>query len=196
MDLQYALPVFGRPENPYMFRCLLPAKSRAGCTTAQDDERSDWDVIGKFRPALDFSHSNLAFCHPRIASKMVQHTRHIERTTSLLGLLGRADALIGGLICGLAAAAASVIAAGYTWRVFVPLIFTLVLVVVARIFGARAGIAGTALAALVFSMLLFNPLGKMQVSDAAARTNLGWMLLIGLTFSFLFAPPTSGCRRQ
>jgi hypothetical protein len=34
------------------------------------------------------------------------------------------------------------------------------------------------------------------VTDEAARGNLGWMMLIGIGFSFLFAPPASVIRRH
>jgi hypothetical protein len=65
----------------------------------------------------------------------------------------------------------------------------------ARFFGVRAGLLGTVLAALVFADYLFSPVG-IQVANESARANLGWMLLIGIGFSFLFAPPTSTCRRR
>lgn len=113
-----------------------------------------------------------------------------------MGLSTRADAVIGSLLSALAAGAASLIAGGYHWRIFVPLIFTFVLLLVALMFGAGAGIIGTLLAATVFAAFLFQPLGRLQVGDTAARTNLAWMLLIGLSFSLLFAPPTSGLRRR
>jgi hypothetical protein len=72
----------------------------------------------------------------------------------------------------------------------------IVLLIIAGLFGARAGIIGTVLAAMIFASLLFNPMGNIQVADEAARGNLGWMMLIGIGFSFLFAPPTSGIRRH
>jgi hypothetical protein len=52
------------------------------------------------------------------------------------------------------------------------------------------------LAALVFADYLFSPVGSIEVANDSARANLGWMLLIGIGFSFLFAPPTSTCRRR
>lgn len=125
---------------------------------------------------------------------MIRNRRRHERTESRLWQLARADALIGSTLCALAAAGASLIAAGYQWRVFVPLIFTSVLLLIALLFGTRAGILGTLLAATVFAAFLFQPLGRLRVLDDAARANLGWMLLIGVSFSFLFAPPTSGFR--
>ncbi|HEX3587964.1 MAG TPA: hypothetical protein VH024_18325 [Candidatus Angelobacter sp.] len=106
------------------------------------------------------------------------------------------DAAIGGLVCALAAVGFSAAADGHAWMNVAPLIFTAVLLVTAAIFGARAGILGTVLAALVFAGFLFGPLGSIQVANDSARANLGWMLLIGIGFSFLFAPPSSTIRRH
>lgn len=109
---------------------------------------------------------------------------------------GRLDAGIGAVVCGLAAAGASVVAAGRSWQNLVPLVFIVVLLAIAGIFGARAGILGTLLATLVFASVLFGSSGSITVASDSARSNLGWMLLIGIAFSFLFAPPTSGFRRH
>lgn len=98
---------------------------------------------------------------------------------------------MGALLCVLGAVLASAIADGHSWRSTVPLAFTIVLLAVAVIFGARAGIFGSVLSALVFAGFLFTPLGSFRVVNDAARTNLGWMLLIGISFSFLFAPSGS-----
>ena len=106
------------------------------------------------------------------------------------------DSLIGALLCAIAAVGASVVALGHRWEVLVPLMFVIILVGISAIFGARAGILGTILAAIIFAGLLFHPVGSIQVSDDAARGNLAWMLLLGISFSFLFAPPTSGFRRD
>lgn len=106
------------------------------------------------------------------------------------------DALIGGGVCVIAALAASALAAGHPWQVWVPLVFSALLLLIALFFGGRAGILGTLLAALVFATFLFSPVGRVHVAGDAARANLGWMLLIGIAFSFLFAPPTSGFRRH
>jgi K+-sensing histidine kinase KdpD len=106
------------------------------------------------------------------------------------------DAAIGGLVCALAAVGFSAAAVGHPWKNVVPLIFTAVLLVTAALFGARAGILGTVLAALIFAGFLFGPVGSIQVANDSARANLGWMLLIGIGFSFLFAPPSSTIRRH
>ena len=106
------------------------------------------------------------------------------------------DSLIGALLCAIAAVGMSVVALGHSWEVSVPLIFVAILLLVSAMFGARAGILGTVLAAIVFAGLLFRPIGSIHVSNEAARANLAWMLLLGISFSFLFAPPTSGFRRD
>lgn len=106
------------------------------------------------------------------------------------------DAAIGSLVCALAAVGVSAMAAGRSWQNLVPLVFVLVLLVIAGLFGARAGILGTVLAGLVFASFLFGSSGSMSAASDSARSNLGWMLLIGIAFSFLFAPPTSGFRRH
>lgn len=109
--------------------------------------------------------------------------------------LRRVDFLIGGVACAVAALGASFLAAGHPWEVSVPLVFSAVVLLTAMRFGARAGMIGTLLAAVIFALFLFKPLGRLQVASEPARANLLWMLLIGIVFSFLFAPPSSGVRR-
>ena len=111
-------------------------------------------------------------------------------------LPGKIDIIAGGAICAAAAAMASLVSDGYQWRDIVPLVFTVVLLLVALIFGSRAGLAGTAVAGVIFAVLLFHPLGRLRVADDTARSNLGWMLMIGIGFSLLFAPPSSSLRQR
>jgi len=102
-----------------------------------------------------------------------------------------ATTAVGGLLCALAAVCIGAIAAGHTWAANVPLLFCPLLIVVAEVFGSRAGTLGTVLAALVFGSLLFQGSG----AEYSARANIAWMLLIGISFSFLFAPPSANFRR-
>jgi K+-sensing histidine kinase KdpD len=118
-----------------------------------------------------------------------------KRETTRLRILRRADLLIGGLICAIAALGASFLAAGHSWQVAVPLLFSAVVLLIAMRFGVLAGIVGTLLAAGIFAMFLFKPLGQLRVANQTARDNLVWMLLLGIVFSFLFAPPP-GVRRR
>ena len=120
----------------------------------------------------------------------------VKTATGRLWTVSLMDASIGGLVCALAAMGFSAIANGHPWQNIAPLIFTAVLLVIAAVFGARAGILGTVLAAVVFAGFLFGAVGSIHVANESARDNLGWMLLIGIGFSFLFAPPTSTLRRH
>jgi len=104
--------------------------------------------------------------------------------------------LAGAFVCFVAALVTGTLASGHAWRAEVPLIFTAVLLVVALLFGAWAGVVGTLLSGLVFATHLFAPLGNLRVASDAARSNLGWMLMIGMAFSFLFAPHKSALRRE
>lgn len=102
--------------------------------------------------------------------------------------------LAGSVFCAGAAIAASALAAGHPWEVWVPLGFSAVPLMIALLFGARAGIVGTLLAAGAFAFFLFSPVGSIHVASRAARANLGWLLLIGITSSLLFAPTPGGLR--
>src|SRR5215471_1172940 len=75
------------------------------------------------------------------------------------------DAVIGTLLCTVAAWAVSAISHGRGWEAWAPLLFVTVLLVVAGVFGALAGILGTVLAAIIFAVFLFPPLGNIHVGD-------------------------------
>src|SRR5262249_12826786 len=98
------------------------------------------------------------------------------------------ESLIGAVLCGIAATGMTVVANGRSWEASVPLIFVVILLGISAIFGARAGILGSILAGAIFAAFLFRPLGSIQVISDAARANLAWIVLLGNSFSFLFAP--------
>jgi K+-sensing histidine kinase KdpD len=149
-------------------------------------------------PALDFSHSSPEFCHSIFGDDLWRRTMlSIQKTQSSarIPILRRMDSLLGSVVCAILALLVSALAAGHSWQVWVPLGFTVVLLLTAWFFGLRAGILGTLLAAAVFAGFLFVPLGSLRVASEPARANLGWMMLIGIAFSLLFAPSASGFRR-
>jgi hypothetical protein len=49
---------------------------------------------------------------------------------------------------------------------------------------AAPGALGTLAIALILAFAMFNPLGSWVVSEAGARTNLGWMILGGIILSY------------
>jgi K+-sensing histidine kinase KdpD len=179
-------------------------------------------------PALDFSHSNPAFCHPKVSGNIsckqgfrmqLSHWIHthwvnknwvnknwvpgrwinkssMKTAAEKLWTMPLMDAAIGALVCSVAAMGAIAAAEGHAWKNMVPLVFAAILMIIAALFGAKAGILSTVLAALFFATFLFGPTGSITIANESARSNLGWMLLIGIGFSFLFAPTSSGFRRH
>ena len=74
-------------------------------------------------------------------------------------------------------------------RAVVPLAFVAVILALALRYGAAVGFFGSVAAALIFSLFLFEPLHKFDIQSAAARANIGWMLLAGIALSYLLAGP-------
>jgi K+-sensing histidine kinase KdpD len=70
----------------------------------------------------------------------------------------------------------------------VPIVFIVLIAVLAAYFGVAAGILGTILAALIFADWLYAPFGSLAVQNAGARAEIGWLLLGGVSLSFLLAP--------
>lgn len=99
------------------------------------------------------------------------------------------DTLIGILFTASSAAIISYVFHGTHLRVIVPLLFLGMITVVALRFGIAAGVIGCLVSAFIFAFFLFTPAGSLAVAGNAARVNLGWLLLGGITLSFLFAPP-------
>ena len=74
-------------------------------------------------------------------------------------------------------------------RLFVPLGFVFVLIVLAARFGLMVSVLGSLVAAVVFAHRLFPPLGSVGVEHTAVRENLGWMILAAIALSYLLFPP-------
>ena len=93
---------------------------------------------------------------------------------------------------GLSAVAAVLLAAAFAGRpsrALVPLLFVVVLLVLAYRYGAGVGLLGSAVAAVIFTLFLFPPVGQFRIENEAARANLGWMLLAGIAVPTLLLPP-------
>jgi len=95
---------------------------------------------------------------------------------------------MGVLVTAAAAMIASLLFAAQPWRVFVPLAFVVVLVMIASRYGLAVAIIGSALTAVIFAHFLFSPLGSLRVESSAARTNLAWMILASVAVSYLLFP--------
>ena len=98
------------------------------------------------------------------------------------------DVVIGILLCGSGASLMALIFHRSSYVALVPLWFLAVLFAVALRFGFLAGVLGSVLAALIFAVFLFHPYGSLSVENLSARSNLAWMVLGGLVFSYLLGP--------
>jgi K+-sensing histidine kinase KdpD len=74
-------------------------------------------------------------------------------------------------------------------RMFVPLGFVFILIVLASRFGLIVSVLGSLVAATVFAYRLFPPLGAARIEETSARQSLGWMILAAVALSFLLFPP-------
>ena len=102
-------------------------------------------------------------------------------------LSSRVPTFIAVAVLTVCAGLASTLFAGHPSRRLVPLVFAVLAVAVSVRFGALAGIVSSLIGAAVFANFLFPPLGKLRVEDTAARTELGWMVLAGISLSYLLA---------
>jgi len=105
------------------------------------------------------------------------------------------DTLIGAVLCGILATVAAFFGLETAHKVLIPLAFSAVLLGIAWRFGFAAGVLGSFVAAVIFAVFLFEPLGALQVTAGKAKASLMWMVLIGVPGSFYFAPTASELKR-
>jgi len=91
---------------------------------------------------------------------------------------------VGSIILCLAAAGLSALAFQVSpHKSFLPLLFLPIIVFVGVRFGSTAGILGTIGAAALFAEFLFEPTSSWRVDDSVQRSNLIWMVIIGIAAS-------------
>jgi len=96
--------------------------------------------------------------------------------------------IYGAFLCAGAAALVALCLRATSLRTAVIFPFLLVVIFVALQFGAVAGMVGTSLSAAIFSRFMLPPLGSFAIQDPAAKENLIWFLVAGVTLGYLFAP--------
>lgn len=100
------------------------------------------------------------------------------------------DAAIGAIFCAVLAGVATMLFPRNGHHAALPLIFVVVIALVATRYGAWAGVFGSIAAAMIFSYFWFMPVGSFSVSREAARNNLSWMLILGITVSYFVSFPS------
>lgn len=105
-----------------------------------------------------------------------------------------ARTILGTTVASAAAALFCAAARGHIAG-WVPIAFVIVVLLIAQAFGAAAGILGSLIAAIMFAVWLYPPLGRVAVHSSEARSSLGWMILAGTSLSFLLAPAGSSTHK-
>ena len=77
-----------------------------------------------------------------------------------------------------------------------PLLFLLVIVLLARKMGEAAAIMGTISATIVFGTLLFPLFSSFNTATRPARASLAWFLLGGMVSAHLLSPHSGRARRS
>ena len=96
--------------------------------------------------------------------------------------------IAGLLLCAGAAMLVAVISMPQSWRVFVPLAFVGVIMLLAARYGLFVSVFGSIAAAAIFAYFLYDPLGSLRVASETERSNLAWMMLGSISLSYLLLP--------
>ncbi len=100
---------------------------------------------------------------------------------------------LGVVICAWTAALLSFfLRNGHHHKLTAPLILLIVVAFVALRCGVIAGVMGSAVGALILAVFLYQPLGSPLIANKDARTNLSWLILGGLAFSYLLGQRSGG----
>lgn len=101
---------------------------------------------------------------------------------------GLVDTAIGTLLCASVALVLVLVFHRSRLEVTLPLISLAVVIAVAGRFGVATGVLGSLVSALLLAYFVYAPQHSLRVENSDARSNLSWLLLGGISLSFLFAP--------
>jgi K+-sensing histidine kinase KdpD len=110
-----------------------------------------------------------------------------------LSLKRSVTAGLGVVVCAWTAALLSFfLHTGHEQRLIAPIMLLIVVALVALRCGVIAGVLGSAVGALILAVFLYQPLGSPTIANKDARTNLAWLILGGLAFSYLLGQRSGG----
>ena len=98
------------------------------------------------------------------------------------------DTAIGTLLCASVALVLVLVFHRSRLELTLPLISLAVVIAVAARFGVATGVLGSLISALLLAYFVYAPEHSLRVASPDARANLSWLLLGGISLSFLFAP--------
>jgi integral membrane sensor domain MASE1 len=103
-------------------------------------------------------------------------------------LLSLLDTAIGTLLCASVALILALVFNQSRIELVLPLICLAMVLAVAARFGVATGVLGSVTSALLLAYFVYAPEGSLHVGSSDARASLSWLLLGGISLSFLFAP--------
>ena len=103
-------------------------------------------------------------------------------------LLRVLDTAIGTLLCASVALILALVFHQTRLQLVLPLICMAVVLAVAARFGVATGVLGSVVSALLLAYFVYAPVHSLRIASSDARANLSWMLLGGISLSFLFTP--------
>lgn len=92
-------------------------------------------------------------------------------------------------LCALVAWALSLLPWDVATKVFLPFVFLVVILAMGAYWGRDVGMLASVISATVFAWVLYRPVNSLAVDNPQARSSLAWMLLAGVSLSFLLLPP-------
>lgn len=95
---------------------------------------------------------------------------------------------VGLVLCSAFALLAAVTLPSHPWRVFAPLAFAVLIIMLSARYGLLVSVLGSVVTALVFAYFAYAPIGSFRVENASERSSLGWMILASVSLSFLLLP--------
>jgi K+-sensing histidine kinase KdpD len=103
-------------------------------------------------------------------------------------LLRAIDTAIGTLICASVALFLALIFNQSRMELVLPLVCLALVVAMASRFGVATGVLGSLISALLLAYFVYSPEHSLRISSPEARANISWLLLGGISLSFLFTP--------
>lgn len=98
------------------------------------------------------------------------------------------DTAIGTLLCASVALVLALVFNQTRLELALPLVCLAVIVAVAARFGVATGVLGSIISALLLAYFVYSPEDSFRIANSDARANISWLLLGGISLSFLFTP--------
>lgn len=114
----------------------------------------------------------------------IHFSDHLRSLTSRNATLR--DATLGFVACAAAAGVITAFLRRSSGVESLPLLFLVIVAVVAHRFGTSGAIVGLVSGGIVFAEFLFPPIGELRIDDDPARTNVVMMLLFGMAVAYFY----------